>query len=202
MPFILSESIKFTPFAAATAAAFALAACGGGTVSSPPERSVASLRLIGQQVLPRRVEFGGTVVGGLSGIDYDEVNNRYVLISDDRTTNDSPNAPRMYFANLAFDATSFSGVTFTSTFPMRQPNGNVYPKAPDALTADPESVRFNPSSGNLLWASEGHHTGINPSDRSVRARNHTARHACAGICPSRNVQDIGHRNRAAKQSGV
>ena len=129
-------------------------------MSSPPERSVASLRLIGQQVLPRRVEFGGTVVGGLSGIDYDEVNNRYVLISDDRTSNDSPSAPRMYFANLAFDATSFTGVTLTSTFPMRQPNGNVYPKAPDALTADPESVRFDPSSGNLLWASEGQRTVV------------------------------------------
>lgn len=70
-----------------------------------------SLRLIGQQVLTRRSEFGGTVVGELSGIDYDAVNNRYVSVSDDRATTDSANAPRMYFANLNFDVNSFTGVS-------------------------------------------------------------------------------------------
>ena len=145
--------------------AVALSACGGGddTIAPPVvapvvERSVASLRLIGQQVLPRRVEFGGTVVGGLSGIDFDAASNRYVLVSDDRTTTDSANAPRMYFASLAFDVNSFSGVSLTSTFTMKQPNGSVYPKVPDVLTADPESVRFDPVTGNLLWVSEGQRT--------------------------------------------
>ena len=142
---------------ASATAALALSACGGSS-DSAPERSVASLRLIGQQVLARRTEFGGTVVGGLSGIDYDAANNRYVLISDDRTTTDSLNAPRMYFANLAFDAARFAGVTLTSTFAMKQPNGSVYPKVPDVLAADPESVRFDPTSGNLLWPSEGQRT--------------------------------------------
>ena len=142
---------------AAATAALALFACGGSS-DLATERSVASLRLIGQQVLARRTEFGGTVVGGLSGIDYDAANNRYVLISDDRTTTDSLNAPRMYFANLAFDAASFAGVTLTSTFTMKQPNGSVYPKVPAVLAADPESVRFDPTSGNLLWTSEGQRT--------------------------------------------
>lgn len=82
------------------------------------------------------------MVGGLSGTDYDAANNRYVLISNDRTTNASPNAPRMYVANLAFDATRFSGVTLLSTFPMRQPNGNVYPKMLDLLAADPPIGAF------------------------------------------------------------
>ncbi|MFM9900412.1 MAG: esterase-like activity of phytase family protein [Polaromonas sp.] len=159
-----SSPFSFT--ALALLSALALSACGGGddTVTPPAaapvvtERSVASLRLIGQQVLPRRVEFGGTVVGGLSGIDYDAANNRYVLVSDDRTTTDSANAPRMYFANLAFDVNTFSGVTLASTFTMKQPNGSVYPKVPDVLAADPESVRFDPVTGNLLWVSEGQRT--------------------------------------------
>lgn len=69
MPFVLPKSVRFTTVAAASTAAFAVVACVGGTVSSAPELSVASLRLIGQQVLARRVEFGDTVVGGLSGID-------------------------------------------------------------------------------------------------------------------------------------
>ena len=154
----------FSFSALALVSALALSACGGGddTVAPPAvaaaERSVASLRLIGQQVLPRRIEFGGTVVGGLSGIDYDAANNRYVLVSDDRTTTDSTNAPRMYFANLAFDVNTFSGVTLASTFTMKQPNGSVYPKVPDVLAADPESVRFDPVTGNLLWVSEGQRT--------------------------------------------
>lgn len=134
----------------------ALAACGvGDDEPAPAERSVGSLRLIGQQVLPRRLDYQGTVVGGLSGVDYDAANRRFVFISDDRTLSDSPNPPRMYTATLAYDASSFTGVTFTSTFAMRQPDGSVYPKVPDPLVADPESVRVDVATGNLLWVSEG-----------------------------------------------
>ena len=159
-----SSSFSFTVLALVSFSI--LSGCGGGDDTTGPvvadpvatERSVASLRLIGQQVLPRGMEFGGTVVGGLSGIDYDAATNRYVLVSDDRTTSDSANAPRMYFANFTFDANTFSSVALTSTFTMKQPNGSVYPKVPDVLAADPEAVRFDPVSGNLLWVSEGQRT--------------------------------------------
>lgn len=143
-------------FATILSLTMTLVACGGS--DAPAERTVSALRLIGQQVLPRRGVFEGTVVGGLSGIDYDAANDRYVLVSDDRTTTDSANAPRMYFAALRFDAASFSAVQFQSTFKMKQPNGADYPKVPEPLVADPESVRFDPVSGNLLWVSEGDRT--------------------------------------------
>jgi hypothetical protein len=158
------------------AAALGLAGCGGS--DSPAETTVGSLRLIGQQVLVRRGEFQGTVVGGLSGIDFDAAANRYVLISDDRTTTDSAGAPRMYTANLSFDASAFTGVQMLSTFTMKQPGGAVYPKVPDPLVADPESVRIDPASGNLLWVSEGDRTLasgtapariIDPFIREIRA---------------------------------
>jgi len=143
----------------ATAVACAcLSSCGN---DSPQEITVGSLRLIGSQVLPRRGEFGGTVVGGLSGIDYDEKSGTYVLISDDRTVGDSSAAPRMYTARLSFDANSFTGVQLLSTFSMRQPDGSLYPKVPDPRVADPESVRFDRASGNLLWTSEGDRTLAN-----------------------------------------
>lgn len=138
--------------------ALTLAGCGS---DEQPERSVDSIRLIGEKILPRRVEFAGTVVGGLSGIDYDETNKRFLLISDDRTTTDSANAPRLYTAGITFDASSLGAVAFASTFPMKQPDGTNYPKVPDPLVADPESVRIDPISGNHVWASEG--------DRSLAA---------------------------------
>lgn len=133
-----------------------LAGCGGSDPdNSPTEVSVSGLRLIGQQLLPRRMEFQGTVVGGLSGIDYDAKTDSYVLISDDRTATDSPNAPRLYTAKLSFDATQFSGVQFQSVIKLRQPDGSDYPKLPDPKVADPESVRIDPVSGNYVWVSEG-----------------------------------------------
>jgi hypothetical protein len=129
-----------------------LAACGD---NAPAERTIGSLRLIGQQILPRRMEYASTVVGGLSGADYDAANDRYLFLSDDRTTTDSANPPRMYTAKLTFDANSFTAVTFASTFPMKQPSGAVYPKVPDPAVADPESVRIDPVNGNYVWVSEG-----------------------------------------------
>ena len=135
-----------------------LAGCGASDTPNMPERSVGSVKLIGQQILPRRMEFQGTVVGGLSGVDYDAATNRYVFMSDDRTTTDSSNAPRFYTASLNFSETSFSGVQFLSTVSMKQPDGSVYPKVPEIKVADPESVRIDPVSGNLVWTSEGDRT--------------------------------------------
>lgn len=143
-----------------------LAGCGGSDEPTSTERTLSSLRLIGQQVLPRRTEFQGTVVGGLSGIDYDAVNNRYVLITDDRTTTDSGNPPRVYTANLAFNENAFTGVQFLSVFALRQPDGSVYPKVPDNRVADPESIRIDPASGNLVWVSEGDRT-LAPTQRII-----------------------------------
>ena len=191
----------------ALASAVLVSACGGGGNDAPSELSVGSLRLIGQQILPRRVEFGGTVVGGLSGIDYDPVTNRFVLISDDRTAADSPNAPRMYYANLTFDSNSFSAVNFLSAFSMKQPNGSVYPKVPDLLTADPESVRFDAVTGNLIWVSEGERVLVpatatapaanrisNPFVREIRPDGTHVREYTLPPVFQMSPQDVGPRN--------
>lgn len=157
------------------AAAVSLSACGGSD-DEPAVRSVGTLRFIGQQVLPRRSEFQGTVVGGLSGIDYDEANKRYLLISDDRTTTDSANAPRFYTAALNFDTTTFASLQWLSVNPLRQTDGSSLPKVPDVRVADPEAIRLDPVSGNLLWVSEGDRTltsvpvrVIDPFIREMRA---------------------------------
>lgn len=155
----MKKSVWFTIAAVCSAAALTLSACGGSdnAAVSPvsADITVSSLRLIGTQVIPSRTAFASTTVGGLSGIDYDAVNKNFVLVSDDRTTTDSATPPRMYTAELTFDATSFTGVKFLSTFKMKQPNGADYAKVPDATVADPEAVRIDPVNGNLLWVSEG-----------------------------------------------
>lgn len=153
------QSLRHLATATALGCLAALNGCGGGNDDDgPAERRVGSLKLIGQQVMPRRGEFQGTVVGGLSGIDYDAVNDRYVLVSDDRTATDSAQPPRMYTARLDFDAQRFTSVRMLSTFSMKQPDGATYPKVPDLLTPDPEAVRLDPVSGNYLWTSEGERT--------------------------------------------
>ena len=131
-----------------------LASCGSSD-SPAPERAVKSLRLIGQQILPRRMAFQGTVVGGLSGVDYDAATSRFIFMSDDRTTSDSSNPPRFYTANLTFNESTFSALQFVATTTLKQADGSVFPKVPDVKVADPESIRLDPVSGNLLWTSEG-----------------------------------------------
>ncbi|MBK7614674.1 MAG: esterase-like activity of phytase family protein [Burkholderiales bacterium] len=187
--------------ALATASLLALAGCGGS--DSNGDTTVSSLRLIGQQVLARRMDFNGTVVGGLSGIDYDAANKRYVLISDDRTSTDSANDPRMYTANLSFDANGFTAVNFLSTFAMKQPDGTVYPKVPSALVADPESLRLDTASGNLLWVSEGDRSltatparVIDPFIREIRADGGHVREYTLPAMFKMSASDAGPRSNA------
>jgi hypothetical protein len=177
----MKKSVFVSYVALLMAGVLSLSACGGNDDAppavAPPAQdiTVSSLRLIGTQVIPSRTIFESTTVGGLSGIDYDAANKRFVLVSDDRTTTDSSTPPRMYMADLTFDANSFSAVKFLSTFKMKQPNGADYAKVPDATVADPEAVRFDPVNGNLLWVSEGDRTlnatptrVINPFIREIR----------------------------------
>jgi hypothetical protein len=119
------------------------------------EAAPAQLRLIGQQVLPARMQVAGSTLGGLSGIDYDAKQQRYVLISDDRSQADTPDPLRLYFATLDFDGESFHGVRFTGMLPLREADGAAYPKLPAPKAPDPEGVRIDPVSGHFVWVSEG-----------------------------------------------
>ncbi|ANH67819.1 esterase-like activity of phytase family protein [Mitsuaria sp. 7] len=182
-----------------------LAACGGsddnaGDPVNGGSTTVSSLRLIGQQVLPRRMDYAGSVVGGLSGVDYDPKTDTYVLISDDRTTTDSAGAPRMYTAKLSFDANAFSAVTFTGVVTMKQPDGSVYPKVPDAKVADPESVRVDPVTGNWVWLSEGDRTltsvpprVINPFIREISPQGNHVREYTLPAMFQMSAQNTGPR---------
>lgn len=121
-----------------TAACFAIAA---GAHAAP-----LTLSFIGQQILPTATFYGGTQVGGLSGIDYIG-GGQYVAISDDRS---QINDARFYTLDLALTPASFTGVTFNAVTSFKTPAGTPYA----ALQIDPESIR-QLSNGNFIYSSEG-----------------------------------------------
>ncbi|MBB5958671.1 hypothetical protein FHS29_005280 [Saccharothrix tamanrassetensis] len=116
------------------------------------------VRFVAEHVLAHGTTFGGTQVGGLSGIDRDPWTGQYVLISDDRV------AARFYTARI-----SAKGVpTFTAVHALRDEAGVQYP----ANTVDPEDIRVDPRTGHYVWSQEGDR-GATLVDPSVREATRT-----------------------------
>lgn len=95
--------MNFLPLRAISAVASAivlLSACATVSADSP----ITSLRLIGEQRIALKQPFNGTLVGGLSGIDYDAASGDWVLESDDRS---EFNPARFYRASLNYDSNGF-----------------------------------------------------------------------------------------------
>ena len=115
---------------------------------------IGTLRFIGEHTLPHQLAFKETIVGGLSGIDYDKANDLYYLICDDRS---GINDARFYTAKIHVSSKGIDSVQFLSTIKFLQRSGVPYPssKIDASLTADPEAMRFNPMSKQVVWASEG-----------------------------------------------
>ncbi|MFL5811404.1 MAG: esterase-like activity of phytase family protein, partial [Flavisolibacter sp.] len=118
------------------------------------DSSKTQLHLLGMYTLPFNLQFKNTTIGGLSGIDYDTSHDLYYIISDDRS---AINPARFYKARIALSDKGIDSVQFVDVDFMLQPGGNNYPDAKqDALhVPDPESLRFNPATNELLWTSEG-----------------------------------------------
>ena len=145
-------------------AAIVLAACQSlpslPSLRPAGERGGIALTYVGQQILPHAFPFANTIVGGLSGIDYEAATNRYWLISDDRS---EFGPARFYEANI--DLTRFSkavtpghdAIEFVSVQTLKRLDGSTFPDARThpAQSADPESIRVHAPSGRLLWTSEG-----------------------------------------------
>ncbi len=114
--------------------------------------TIGSLELLGAVTVPNDVEVDGTLVGGLSGIDYDPVSKEWAIISDDK----SDHAPaRFYLAHIDISG-SGPKVTLEHAVPFREEDGSLYPSSKaGGEVADPEAIRFDPSGKALWWTSEG-----------------------------------------------
>src|SRR5688572_18384038 len=118
------------------------------------EQTINSLRFIGEYILPFKMQFKGTTVGGLSSIDYVPGEDLYFMISDDRG---DMNPARFYTAKLYFTEKGFDSVKLVDVTYLKQKDGQPYPiRKQDSLhTPDPEAMRYNPKNKTLVWTSEG-----------------------------------------------
>lgn len=117
-------------------------------------KSVSSLKYLNCVVLPHDLDFKGTTVGGLSGIDFDQQTKTYYLISDDRSHH---NPSRFYTAKINVSAAGIDSVYLTGVHSLRQQDGSTYPEKilKGTKTADPEALRYNPLNKTVIWTSEG-----------------------------------------------
>ena len=100
-----------------------------------------SLRFIGEATLPHRMAFDGTILGGISGIDYDEARDLYYLLSDDRS-DFSP--ARFYTAKIAITDKEIKAPQVTSVVILKRPDGTPFGNKQMGAKdiPDPESIRY------------------------------------------------------------
>jgi len=108
--------------------------------------TIESIEFIGQATFPTDWHFDGTQVGGLSGITYDDNNDVYYVLSDDRSDS------RFYTAtiNLANGTLQNGDVTYTDVTTLLDDNGDPVEDG----TIDPEGIALT-DRDTLFIASEG-----------------------------------------------
>lgn len=148
MPNLVSRYMSFF------SAVFFIVSCVAVKQVTQTTANISNLKLISQYVIPYDLKYNNTTVGGLSGIDYDAKNNLYYMISDDRS---DKNPARFYAANIFFSENGIDSLVFKSVKNVLQQNGSVYPnnKQDRYHTPDPEAIRYNPITKQLVWSSEG-----------------------------------------------
>jgi len=116
--------------------------------------TISRVKYIDTDEIPFDLKYRNTVVGGLSGIDYDAANDIYYLVSDDRS---DKNPARFYAAKIKLGQYKIDTVFFTDVKYMLQPNGETYPdkNRNRFKNPDPEAMRYNPLTHQLIWSSEG-----------------------------------------------
>jgi myo-inositol-hexaphosphate 3-phosphohydrolase len=128
---------------------------------SPERRIVASIDYLGRATVTVGLLKDNTEIGGLSALTYDPANDRYYVLSDDRSER-SP--ARFYSASIALDdgALSNGDVMFEATTTLLDPGGLPFA----AGTIDPEGIALS-SQGTVFVSSEGALAGgasiINPA---------------------------------------
>ncbi|NTS43450.1 esterase-like activity of phytase family protein [Flavisolibacter sp. BT320] len=124
-----------------------------------PQRSVSGkpvngLKFLGDYVLPHKLQFAGTTVGGLSSIEYVPSEDLYYLICDDRS---DINTARFYKAKIYIGKSAIDSIRLLESVTLTQKNGQPFPnrKVDSLRNPDPEALRYNPTNKTIVWSSEG-----------------------------------------------
>jgi len=107
--------------------------------------AVTQMDFVGRAIFPTGSPFGGTEIGGLSGITYDADQQVYYAISDDR----SSKAPARFYSlkiDLQSGKMEKEQVAFTGVTTLLDENGKSFPE----LSLDPEGIAFT---GNSVFVS-------------------------------------------------
>ncbi|MDM9585259.1 phytase [Nostoc sp. GT001] len=124
------------------------------TGAMEPGKTIPNVRFVGQSTFATGFIPAGTAgtvngtptpLGGLSGVTYDAVNNRYYAISDDR----SQFSPARFYT-----FTADTEVAFTNVTPLKDSNGNLFA----TFSVDPEGIALT-NNGTVFISSEGE---VNP----------------------------------------
>jgi hypothetical protein len=117
-------------------------------------QAIGELKLLDVYVVPFNHRFDNTQVGGLSGIDFDPGSDTYYFICDDRS---ALQPARFYQARIKLSANRIDTVVFMRKVELLRSDGRPYPSIRDSpqQTVDPEAIRLNPVTGELIWLSEG-----------------------------------------------
>jgi hypothetical protein len=122
-------------------------------VASPVSGGIGAISVVATATIPNGTLVDDTLVGGISGIDFDPESGTWIAISDDR----SDEAPARYYdLDLAYDTGSITTLELTSATTLLQANGEPYPNA-DAggNVPDLEAIRFDPLTDAVWYTSEG-----------------------------------------------
>jgi hypothetical protein len=112
------------------------------------------LKFLSEYDVPFNKNFQNTIVGGLSGIDYNAREDVYYLICDDRSER---NPARFYEANVIIKENKIDDVVFSNVKFLKNIAGNNYPDSHNDPyhTPDPEAMRYNSRTNTFVWSSEG-----------------------------------------------
>lgn len=116
--------------------------------------TVTGLRFIDEFIIPNGLQFRGTTVGGLSGIDYDSHRDLYYIICDDPS---AFNPARFYTARIIVRQQGIDSVVFVSVDTFLNAAGKPYPdiRKDRIHSADLEAMRFDRRRQEFIWSSEG-----------------------------------------------
>jgi len=135
-------------------------------LAAAPAMAAPRLFLIKACETPKGVVFHGGGYGGISGLDYDPRSGLWAFISDDKSEHGPSHA---FLGRLDVRPGKPCGPVLETMIPLRREDGSTFPDRKQGTeAADGEAIRFDPSSRDLVWATEGDHDhGYPPSIRRM-----------------------------------